>query len=94
MLFPSKLVLRFADRDFLTFETALPSIYHTLTDLPEFTLNIIQYPHPTLRYKSKPIRRVNEELKQIVSDMFDAMYEAKGIGLAANQVNLPLRLFV
>ena len=57
-------------------------------------MNIIQYPHPTLRYKSKPIRRVNEELKQIVSDMFDAMYEAKGIGLAANQVDLPFRLFV
>lgn len=65
-----------------------------LTGLSEFTLNIIQYPHPTLRYKSKPIRRVNEELKQIVSDMFDAMYEAKGIGLAANQVDLPFRLFV
>ena len=57
-------------------------------------MNIIQYPHPTLRYKSKPIRRVNEELRQIVSDMFDAMYEAKGIGLAANQVDLPFRLFV
>ncbi len=94
MLFPSKLVLRFAERDFLTFKIALPSIYQTLTDLPECTLNIIQYPHPTLRYKSKPIRRVNEELKQIVSDMFDAMYEAKGIGLAANQVDLPFRLFV
>ena len=65
-----------------------------LTGLSEFTLNIIQYPHPTLRYKSKPIRRVNEELKQIVGDMFDAMYEAKGIGLAANQVDLPFRLFV
>ncbi|MCL4137259.1 UNVERIFIED_CONTAM: hypothetical protein GTU68_026738, partial [Idotea baltica] len=57
-------------------------------------LDIIQYPHPTLRYKSKPIKRVNAELKQIVADMFDAMYEANGIGLAANQVNLPIRLFV
>ena len=44
--------------------------------------------------RDRPIRRVNEELKQIVSDMFDAMYEAKGIGLAANQVDLPFRLFV
>ena len=60
----------------------------------EFALKIIQYPHPTLRYKSKPLKRVNDELKQIVRDMFDAMYEAKGIGLAANQVDLPLRLFV
>jgi peptide deformylase len=58
------------------------------------SLSIIQYPHPTLRYKSKPIKRVDAELKQIVADMFDAMYAAKGIGLAANQVDLPLRLFV
>jgi len=65
-----------------------------LIDLMEFALKIIQYPHPTLRYKSKPLKRVDEELKQIVSDMFDAMYEANGIGLAANQVDLPLRLFV
>ena len=57
-------------------------------------MKIIQYPHPTLRYKSKPLKRVNEELRQIVSDMFDAMYEANGIGLAANQVDLPIRLFV
>ena len=57
-------------------------------------MKIIQYPHPTLRYKSKPLKRVNEELKQIVSDMFEAMYEAKGIGLAANQVDLPFRLFI
>ncbi len=57
-------------------------------------MKIIQYPHPTLRYKSKPLKRVNEELIQIVSEMFDAMYEANGIGLAANQVDLPLRLFI
>ena len=57
-------------------------------------MKIIQYPHPTLRYKSKPLKRVNEDLKQIVSDMFEAMYKANGIGLAANQVDLPLRLFV
>ncbi|WP_425615853.1 peptide deformylase [Anatilimnocola sp. NA78] len=57
-------------------------------------VQIIAYPHPTLRHVSKPIRRVDAELKQIIRDMFALMYEAKGIGLAANQVNLPLRLFV
>lgn len=57
-------------------------------------LEIVQYPHPTLRYKSKPITRVDKELKEIVSEMFELMYEAKGIGLAANQVDLPIRLFV
>ena len=38
--------------------------------------------------------RINAELKAIVAEMFELMYEAKGVGLAANQVNLPLRLFV
>ena len=57
-------------------------------------MQIVAYPHPTLRYKSKPIRRVDAELKKIVSEMFDLMYKAKGVGLAANQVDLPLRLFV
>lgn len=57
-------------------------------------LEIITFPHPTLRYKSKPITQVDAGLKQIVADMFEAMYKAKGIGLAANQVNLPLQLFV
>lgn len=57
-------------------------------------MEIVHYPHPTLRYQSKPIKRVNSELKQIVDQMFDLMYEASGVGLAANQVNLGIRLFV
>jgi peptide deformylase len=57
-------------------------------------LEIVQYPHPTLRYKSKPIIRVDRGLKAIVREMFELMYAAKGIGLAANQVDLPLQLFV
>ena len=57
-------------------------------------MEIVQYPHPTLRYKSKPITRVNRELKAIVREMFELMYAAKGIGLAANQVDLPLQIFI
>ena len=57
-------------------------------------MRIIQFPHPTLRRVSKPLRRVDDELRQIVRRMFDLMYEAKGIGLAGNQVDLPYRLFV
>ena len=57
-------------------------------------MNIIHYPHPTLRHKSKPVTRVNRELKEIVREMFALMYKANGIGLAANQVDLPLQLFV
>jgi peptide deformylase len=43
---------------------------------------------------AKPLRRVDAELRGLVRQMFDLMYEAKGIGLAANQVDLPLRLFI
>lgn len=57
-------------------------------------MHIVNYPHPTLRHKSKPIRRVDAELRKMVAQMFELMYQAKGIGLAANQVELPLRLYV
>ena len=57
-------------------------------------MRILKYPHPALRHKSKPLRRVDTELKLSVRAMFDLMYEHKGIGLSANQVDLPYRLFV
>ena len=57
-------------------------------------MEIVTYPHPTLRHKSKPIKRVDAGLQLIVRQMFDLMYEARGVGLAANQVDLPIRLFV
>ncbi len=57
-------------------------------------MQIVQYGHPVLRWKSKPIQSINEELRSTVREMFDLMYSAKGIGLAANQVGLPFRFFV
>jgi peptide deformylase len=57
-------------------------------------VRIVKYPHPALRHKSKPLRRVDAELRRIVGQMLDLMYQQKGIGLAANQVDLPYRLFV
>ncbi len=57
-------------------------------------MKIVTYPHPTLRHVSKPVRRVDAHLRSVVEEMFQLMYEAKGIGLAANQVNLPLRMFI
>ncbi len=57
-------------------------------------LSIIHYPHPTLRVCSKPIRRVDKQLRDFAAQMLDLMYESEGVGLAANQVNLPLRIFV
>ena len=58
------------------------------------TLTVVRYPHPTLRWTSKPVKRVNARLRDTVRRMFELMYESRGVGLAANQVNLPLRLFV
>lgn len=57
-------------------------------------LEIVHYPHPALRWKSKPIQRIDAELRKTVAAMFELMYEFKGIGLAANQVALPYRLFI
>ena len=57
-------------------------------------LKIIQYPHPTLRHVSKPLTRVDAELHDAIKQMFELMYAAKGVGLAANQVDLPYRFFI
>ena len=56
-------------------------------------LSVIRYPHPTLRFKSLPIRRVDDELRELADQMLELMYEHNGVGLAANQVDLPLRMF-
>jgi peptide deformylase len=58
------------------------------------SLQIIQYPHPTLRHVSKPLKRVDAELREWIAQMFELMYEHEGVGLAANQVDLPYRIFV
>jgi peptide deformylase len=58
------------------------------------SLQIIHYPHPTLRHPSKPLKQVDAELHRFVAEMFELMYEHEGVGLAANQVDLPYRLFV
>lgn len=57
-------------------------------------LEIVHHPHPALRWKSRDITRIDAQLKDWVGQMFDLMYEARGIGLAANQVALPYRMFV
>jgi peptide deformylase len=57
-------------------------------------MEIVPYPHPALRWKSRDVTRIDHALRETVRQMFDLMYAAKGIGLAANQVALPLRLFI
>lgn len=56
-------------------------------------IQLIRYPHPTLRYKSKPLRRVDAQLRDWAKQMLEIMYESKGVGLAGNQVDLPYRIF-
>jgi len=62
--------------------------------LRRIILQIVTYPHPTLRHKSQLIKRVDDALRELVGNMFTLMYEARGVGLAANQVDLPIRLFI
>lgn len=57
-------------------------------------MEIVYYPHPALRWKSQPIRQINDEVREVVREMFSLMYAHRGIGLAANQVGLPWQLFV
>lgn len=57
-------------------------------------LEVVHYPHPALFHRSKPLRRVDADLRAMIREMFELMYQHKGVGLAANQVNLPYRLFV
>ena len=57
-------------------------------------LQIVKYPHPALRYPSRPVTQIDADLRAAVQEMFGLMYAAKGVGLAANQVALPYRFFI
>lgn len=57
-------------------------------------LNILTYPNPLLREVSLPVKKFDQELKNLVKDMLETMYDANGIGLAAPQVGQLLRLLV
>lgn len=57
-------------------------------------LPIYETPDPMLRQISTPVEAVDDELRALISDMFDTMYDAPGIGLAAVQVGVPKRLLV
>ena len=57
-------------------------------------LRIYKYGEPILRKKCKPVTEINSGLKKLIGDMLETLYEAPGIGLAANQVGVPVRLCV
>jgi len=57
-------------------------------------MKIVHYPHPALRHKAAPVRAIDKPLRLQIGGMKEAMYEAKGLGLAAPQVALPYQLLV
>jgi len=54
--------------------------------------DIITLPDRRLRLVSRPVERINDSIRRLVADMFETMYEAPGIGLAAIQIGEPLRV--
>lgn len=57
-------------------------------------LEILHFPDPRLRKKAQPVDKVDDQIRQTVSDMLETMYEAPGIGLAATQVNIQKQIIV
>ncbi len=57
-------------------------------------LNILEFPDPRLRTIAKPIAQVDDQIRTLIDDMLETMYDAPGIGLAATQVNQHIRLVV
>jgi peptide deformylase len=55
---------------------------------------IVKYGNPVLEKATKPVEKFDEELKSLVADMFESMYAAQGVGLAAPQIGISLRLTV
>ena len=57
-------------------------------------LPILEFPDPRLRTRARPVTAVDDRIRQLVDDMFETMYAAPGIGLAATQVNVHERVVV
>lgn len=57
-------------------------------------LPILQYPDPRLHTVAKPVAQVDDRIRQLVDDMLETMYDAKGVGLAATQINVHERVVV
>lgn len=55
---------------------------------------ILEYPDPRLREVAKPVEKVDDSIRQLVEDMAETMYAAPGVGLAATQIGVGLRVFV
>lgn len=57
-------------------------------------LPILAYPHPQLRQKAKRVRNIDGSIQRLIDDMVETMHQAQGVGLAAPQIGVPLRVIV
>lgn len=57
-------------------------------------LNVLHYPDPRLRKKAETVAEIDDNIKKLVDDLFETMYDAPGVGLAATQVDVHLRIIV
>lgn len=57
-------------------------------------MEILKYPHPFLRTRTREVREITDEVRSKVREMFDTMYRAKGVGLAATQIGWDARVFI
>lgn len=57
-------------------------------------LEILKYPDPRLRVKAQPVAVIDQEILRIIDDMYETMYDSKGVGLAATQVGIHKQIFV
>ncbi|MDL2337983.1 MAG: peptide deformylase [Pseudomonadota bacterium] len=57
-------------------------------------LNILRYPDPRLHTVARPVAQVDDRIRRLIDDMFETMYAAEGVGLAASQVDVHERLIV
>ncbi len=57
-------------------------------------LEVLHFPDPRLRTTAKPVKQVDNAIRKIVADMFETMYGAPGVGLAATQVNIHQQIIV
>ncbi len=81
-------------RGLLGYDISMPDAPTTAAPAAIGPLELVEYPHPALLRPSKPLVRLDDAVREAVERMFAIMYEAEGIGLAANQVALPYRIFI
>ena len=63
-------------------------------DILQPALKIVQFPHPSLRHKARPLTGIDAKIHHVAAAMIELMYDFSGLGLAAPQVGLPFQMFV